>query len=98
MGVVGVFLAGVFEGVGGRGFDISSLPLPPSPSEAEPAQQCPRTAGLPGSIPPQLVLGPDHPPHHCLSQALLSVHLCLQTYCPSLLQSHSKRNGQLFDV
>ena len=62
---VGVFLAGVLEGVGGRGFDISSLLLPPSPSELSAGRPNQLSSGhrqAPGvDTEPQLV-GPDHPP------------------------------------
>ena len=75
---VGVFLAGVFEGVGGRGFDISSLLLPPSPEAGRPNQLSSAHRQGPG-VDTATAGGPRPPPsYHCLSQA--GVHPCVQTY------------------
>ena len=63
---VGVFLAGVFEGVGGRGFDISSLLLPPSPEAGRPNQLSSAHRQGPG-VDTATAGGPRPPPsYHCL--------------------------------
>ena len=71
---VGVFLAGVFEGVGGRGWTARCCLGVSHKREAEPAQQC-RPPGSWGRY--TATAGPRAPPtlffffseHQCLSQA-----------------------------
>ena len=69
---VGVFLAGVFEGVGGRGFDISSLLLPPSPEAGRPNQLSSAHRQGPGvDTATAGGVGPDHPPPITVCHKLL---------------------------
>ena len=79
MGVflVGVFLAGVFEGVGGRGFDISSLLLPPSPEAGRPNQLSSAHRQGPG-VDTATAGGPPPPPPITVCHKLVYIHLCRQ--------------------
>ena len=72
---VGVFLAGVFEGVGGRGLDSSCCLRLNGGQEAKPAQQCPPpgSRGRYSHSWPWAHTTPLPPIPNCLSHCLVSV-------------------------
>ena len=94
---VGVFLAGVFEGVGGARLGQKLAAASVSPRRGGQTSSAVPTARVPGSIQPQLAVGPYHPPpsHPQLFVTLFGERPRVQTSilaCSSLRSAHTDRN------